>query len=174
MGAWLNFHQIFPLSKQIVLISHVMLDVCFFFFLWWMMVIITSNRIIVLFVVTDVHGRTFGIWTLLTCTLCFLCAFNLENKPLYLATFLSFIYAFGHFLTEYLIYHTMAASNLTTVGIFAGTLLSSFCLILVSILFADLYTFFGNHIFPFYFPHNYKALVIMLKGKPIYIPTCMF
>ena len=71
-------------------------------------------------VVTEVHGRTFGVWTLLTCTLCFLCAFNLENKPLYLATFLSFIYAFGHFLTEYLIYHTMAIANLTTVGIFAG------------------------------------------------------
>ncbi|CAD5179847.1 ergosterol biosynthetic protein 28-like [Musa acuminata AAA Group] len=70
---------------------------------------------------TDVHGRTFGIWTLLTCTLCFLCAFNLENRALYAATFLSFIYAFGHFLTEYLIYHTMVASNLTTVGIFAGT-----------------------------------------------------
>jgi hypothetical protein len=73
-----------------------------------------------LFVVTEVHGRTFGVWTLLTCTLCFLCAFNLENKPLYLATFLSFIYAFGHFLTEYLIYRTMAIANLTTVGIFAG------------------------------------------------------
>ncbi|KAG6473133.1 hypothetical protein ZIOFF_067040 [Zingiber officinale] len=72
-------------------------------------------------VLTDVHGRTFGVWTLLTCTLCFLCAFNLENKPLYAATFLSFIYAFGHFLTEYLFYDTMAASNLTTVGIFAGS-----------------------------------------------------
>ena len=69
---------------------------------------------------TEVHGRTFGVWTLLTCTLCFLCAFNLENKPLYLVTFLSFIYALGHFLTEYLFYHTMALSNLTTVGIFAG------------------------------------------------------
>jgi hypothetical protein len=70
--------------------------------------------------VSEVHGRTFGTWTLLTCTLCYICAFNLDNKPLYLATFLSFIYAFGHFLTEYLIYHTMAISNLTTVGIFAG------------------------------------------------------
>jgi hypothetical protein len=60
-----------------------------------------------LHVVTDVHGRTFGVWTLLTCTLCFLCALNLENRPLYMATFLSFIYALGHFLTEYLIYHTM-------------------------------------------------------------------
>ncbi|XP_031373861.1 ergosterol biosynthetic protein 28 isoform X1 [Punica granatum] len=70
---------------------------------------------------TDVHGRTFGVWTLLTCTLCFLCAFNLDNKPLYLVTFLSFIYAFGHFLTEFLIYKTMAITNMTTVGIFAGT-----------------------------------------------------
>ncbi|KAL8099442.1 ergosterol biosynthetic protein 28 [Apium graveolens] len=70
---------------------------------------------------TEVHGRTFGVWTLLTCTLCFLCAFNLENKPLYTATFLSFVYAFGHFLTEYLIYQTMAIGNLTTVSVFAGT-----------------------------------------------------
>jgi hypothetical protein len=69
--------------------------------------------------VTEVHGRTFGVWTLLTCTLCFICSFNLENKPLYLATFLSFIYAFGHFLTEYLIYHTMEIANLTTIGVFA-------------------------------------------------------
>ncbi|KAL6211844.1 hypothetical protein ACLB2K_017067 [Fragaria x ananassa] len=72
-------------------------------------------------IVTEVHGRTFGVWTLLTCTLCYLCAFNLDNKPLYLATFLSFIYALGHFLTEYLIYHTMAIANLSTVGFFAGT-----------------------------------------------------
>lgn len=74
--------------------------------------------------VTEIHGRTFGVWTLLTCTLCFLCAFNLDNKPLYLATLLSFIYAFGHFLTEYLIYQTMAIGNLTTVGIFAGSCIS--------------------------------------------------
>lgn len=77
-----------------------------------------------IFVVTEVHGRTFGVWTLLTCTLCYLCAFNLDNKPLYLATLLSFIYAFGHFLTEYLIYQTMAIANLTTVSIFAGMTVS--------------------------------------------------
>ncbi|XP_009148325.1 ergosterol biosynthetic protein 28 isoform X2 [Brassica rapa] len=70
---------------------------------------------------SEVHGRTFGVWTLLTCTLCFLCAFNPENKPLYLATFLSFIYALGHFLTEYLFYHTMTVANLSTVAFFAGT-----------------------------------------------------
>ncbi|KAG6438064.1 hypothetical protein SASPL_102998 [Salvia splendens] len=76
--------------------------------------------------VTEVHGRTFGVWTLLTCTLCYLCAFNLDNKPLYLATFLSFIYAFGHFLSEYLIYHTMVIGNLTTIGIFADHRLITF------------------------------------------------
>ncbi|MFQ6642203.1 hypothetical protein Gotur_018128 [Gossypium turneri] len=81
-----------------------------------------SILFLMIYAVTEVHGRTFGVWTLLTCTLCFVCAFNLENKPLYLVTFLSFIYAFGHFLTEYLFYQTMALSNLTTVGIFAGIL----------------------------------------------------
>ncbi|KMS99670.1 hypothetical protein BVRB_1g021760 [Beta vulgaris subsp. vulgaris] len=70
---------------------------------------------------TEVHGRTFGVWTLLTCTLCFLCAFNLDDKPIYLATFLSFVYALGHFLTEYLVYGTMTIANLSTVGFFAGT-----------------------------------------------------
>ena len=90
-----------------------------------------SNRKHRFSTVTDVHGRTFGVWTLLTCTLCFLCAFNLENKPLYIATFLSFIYAFGHFLSEYLIYQTMALTNLTTVGIFAGIWESWYVILLV-------------------------------------------
>uniref|UniRef100_A0A2C9U165 Ergosterol biosynthetic protein 28 n=1 Tax=Manihot esculenta TaxID=3983 RepID=A0A2C9U165_MANES len=119
-------------------------DAFFFSFLWWRFLILIvfqvkchndSDSLSLLFLlylsfllffacchaVTEIHGRTFGVWTLLTCTLCFLCAFNLDNKPLYLATLLSFIYAFGHFLTEYLIYQTMAIGNLTTVGIFAGT-----------------------------------------------------
>ncbi|KAK9023379.1 hypothetical protein V6N11_003599 [Hibiscus sabdariffa] len=87
-----------------------------FFDIWALRLAVFSNT-----TMSEVHGRTFGVWTLLTCTLCFLWAFNLENKPLYLVTFLSFIYAFGHFLTEYLFYNTMALSNLTTVGIFAGT-----------------------------------------------------
>ncbi|KAH6764933.1 ergosterol biosynthesis protein [Perilla frutescens var. frutescens] len=87
-----------------------------FFDIWALRLAVFSKT-----TMTEIHGRTFGVWTLLTCTLCFLCAFNLDNKPLYLATFLSFIYAFGHFLGEYLIYETMAIGNLTTVGIFADT-----------------------------------------------------
>ncbi|CAN1341204.1 Ergosterol biosynthetic protein 28 [Linum perenne] len=70
---------------------------------------------------TAVHGRTFAIWTLVTCTLCYTCAFNLDNKPLYLVTLLSFIYALVHFLMETLVYQTMSIANLTTVSFFAGT-----------------------------------------------------
>jgi hypothetical protein len=33
-----------------------------------------------------------------SCTLCFLCAFNLGSKPLYVATFLSFVYAIGYLI----------------------------------------------------------------------------
>ncbi|CAI0464221.1 unnamed protein product [Linum tenue] len=70
---------------------------------------------------TAVHGRTFAVWTLVTCTLCYTCAFNLDDKPLYLVTFLSFIYALVHFSTETLIYQSMSIANLMTVSIFAGT-----------------------------------------------------
>ncbi|XP_056862157.1 ergosterol biosynthetic protein 28 isoform X1 [Raphanus sativus] len=85
-----------------------------FFNIWALRLAVFSQT-----TMSEVHGRTFGVWTLLTCTLCFLCAFNPENKPLYLATFLSFIYALGHFLTEYLFYHTMTVANLSTVAFFA-------------------------------------------------------
>lgn len=104
---------------------------------WWLMLVGTARLSAVWFgffdiwalrlavfstsEMTEVHGRTFGVWTLLTCTLCFMCALNLENGPLYLVTLLSFFYALGHFLTEYLIYHTMAITNLAAVAFFAGT-----------------------------------------------------
>ncbi|KAH7281482.1 hypothetical protein KP509_36G050200 [Ceratopteris richardii] len=70
---------------------------------------------------TEIHGRTFGTWTLLTCTLCVLCARDLQNRSLYLATLLSFIYALGHFVTEFFIFGSMSSKNLLTVGFFAGT-----------------------------------------------------
>ncbi|KAM1121782.1 hypothetical protein ACFX2I_003444 [Malus domestica] len=107
---------------------------------WWLMVVGSLRLVSVWFgffhiwalrlaifsksprhLVSEVHGRTFGVWTLLTCTLCYLCAVNLENKALYLSTFPSFVYALGHFLSEYLTYQTMAIANLSTVSFFAGT-----------------------------------------------------
>jgi hypothetical protein len=41
-------------------------------------------------------ARTVAVWTLLSSTLCFLCAFNLSSKPVYAATFLSFVYAVSY------------------------------------------------------------------------------
>ncbi|XP_025797347.1 ergosterol biosynthetic protein 28-like isoform X1 [Panicum hallii] len=71
--------------------------------------------------VTGVHGRTFGVWTLLSSTLCFLCAFNLDSRPIYAATFMSFVYGYGHFILEYLVYRTFTAANLGTFALVAVT-----------------------------------------------------
>ncbi|XP_024356802.1 ergosterol biosynthetic protein 28 isoform X1 [Physcomitrium patens] len=68
----------------------------------------------------DVHGRTFGVWTLLTCLLCVMTAFNLDNEALYLVTFLSFVFALGYFLIECFIYQTMAVKNVASLFFFAG------------------------------------------------------
>ncbi|KAK8954571.1 Ergosterol biosynthetic protein 28 [Platanthera zijinensis] len=108
-----------PLGWWLMLVASLRLSSVWFGFfdIWALRVAVFSKT-----EMTDIHGRTFGVWTLLTCTLCFLCAFNLDSKPLYLTTFLSFIFALCHFMTEYFIYHTMAASNLATVGIIAGML----------------------------------------------------
>ncbi|TKW01473.1 hypothetical protein SEVIR_8G183200v4 [Setaria viridis] len=70
---------------------------------------------------TGVHGRTVAVWTLLSCTLCFLCAFNLGSKPVYAATFLSFVYAIGYLAVECLVYHTMSAARLSLFIFIAGT-----------------------------------------------------
>jgi len=70
---------------------------------------------------TGEHGRTVAVWTLLSCTLCFLCAFNLRSKPLYTATFLSFLYALGYLTVECLVYHTIRAARLSLFTLIAGT-----------------------------------------------------
>ncbi|KAJ1277249.1 hypothetical protein BS78_05G280500 [Paspalum vaginatum] len=69
---------------------------------------------------TSVHGRTVGVWTLLSCTLCFLCAFNLDSKPVYMATFLSF-YAIAYLGIECLVYHTIHFASLVPFIFIAGT-----------------------------------------------------
>ena len=73
------------------------------------------------FSVSSVHGRTVAVWTLLSCTLCFLCAFNLHSKPLYLATFLSFVYAIGYLSVECVVYHAISAASLVPFTFIAGS-----------------------------------------------------
>ena len=60
------------------------------------------------------------MWTSITCTLCVLLAFDIDNRSLFVATLVSFIAALFHFLTEFLIYRTMTAANLLSPGIVAG------------------------------------------------------
>jgi hypothetical protein len=72
--------------------------------------------------VTSAHGRTAAVWTLLSCTLFFLCAFNLGSKPVYAATFLSFVYALIYLSVKCLVYHTMAPARLSLFIFIAGHL----------------------------------------------------
>ncbi|CAL4918335.1 unnamed protein product [Urochloa decumbens] len=44
---------------------------------------------------------------------------GLGSRPLYAATFMSFVYGYGHFIVEYLVYNTYPAANLGTIGFLA-------------------------------------------------------
>lgn len=57
--------------------------------------------------VNPLYGRTFATWTAVTCMLCVLCAFNMKEPTLYLATIGSFVAALLHFGTELLVYKTV-------------------------------------------------------------------
>lgn len=70
--------------------------------------------------VTDVHARTFAVWTAVTCTLCVLCSADLRSRGLYAATLASFAIALVYFLAEYVIYETVAPANLASPCIVAG------------------------------------------------------
>mmetsp|Transcript_7882 Transcript_7882/g.13532 ORF Transcript_7882/g.13532 Transcript_7882/m.13532 type:complete len:144 (-) Transcript_7882:107-538(-) len=61
--------------------------------------------------VTDLYGRTFATWTVLTCSLCVICALNLSSKPIYLATLLSFVYAAVHLGTEAFVFKTCSLAS---------------------------------------------------------------
>lgn len=106
-----------PLGVWLILVGLMRLSsVWFGFFDIW------ALRLAVFPEMTDIHGRTFATWTLLTCTLCFMTAPTLQrNKPLYITTFLSFVYALAHFLIEYFIFKSMPIRGLATTGFFAGT-----------------------------------------------------
>ncbi|CAL4980222.1 unnamed protein product [Urochloa decumbens] len=71
--------------------------------------------------IPNANERTAAAWSLLSSTLCFLCAFNLDNKRLYAATFLSFVYAVGYLAVECLVYHTIRAARLPLFTFIAGT-----------------------------------------------------
>lgn len=69
--------------------------------------------------VTPLHGRTFAIWTSLTCVLCLLTAGDMGNRGLFTATFTSFAVAAVHFTTEWLNYGTMSTGGFAKPAPFA-------------------------------------------------------
>ncbi|XP_004455242.1 ergosterol biosynthetic protein 28 homolog isoform X1 [Dasypus novemcinctus] len=71
--------------------------------------------------VNGLHARTFGIWLLLSSVTRCLCAIDIHNKKLYYITIWTFILALGHFLSELLIYGTVAA----TIGVLSPLIVAS-------------------------------------------------
>jgi len=71
--------------------------------------------------VTELFGRLFGTWTLMSCTLCVLTAYEPSNKLLMFATFMSFVLALGHFAVELVVFKTATVRNCIPQAIVAGT-----------------------------------------------------
>lgn len=61
--------------------------------------------------VTDLHGRTFAVWTITTCMLCLICAKDPKVPAIYGATLFSFLVAFLHFAAELLIFKTTSPAS---------------------------------------------------------------
>eukprot|EP00878_Enallax_costatus_P003825 GHUV01004041.1.p1 GENE.GHUV01004041.1~~GHUV01004041.1.p1 ORF type:complete len:159 (+),score=27.27 GHUV01004041.1:183-659(+) len=70
--------------------------------------------------VSDLYGRLFATWTLLTCGLCLICARNPTNSAIYGATLLSFVVALLHFLTELFLFKTMSIKGAAAPMVIAG------------------------------------------------------
>lgn len=58
--------------------------------------------------VTELCGRVFAVWTLVTCGLCLICARNPCVPAIYGATLFSFVVALSFFLLELLVYQTLS------------------------------------------------------------------
>eukprot|EP00244_Chara_vulgaris_P014334 TRINITY_DN8911_c0_g1_i1.p1 TRINITY_DN8911_c0_g1~~TRINITY_DN8911_c0_g1_i1.p1 ORF type:complete len:133 (-),score=2.74 TRINITY_DN8911_c0_g1_i1:325-723(-) len=69
---------------------------------------------------SPLHGREFSAWTATTACLCVICALNLNSRPIYLATMLSFVIAEAHFLLEYLVFGTMSVHTFISPAIIAS------------------------------------------------------
>ncbi|KAL3137025.1 hypothetical protein ABBQ32_006614 [Trebouxia sp. C0010 RCD-2024] len=70
--------------------------------------------------VTELCGRVFAIWTLLTCALCCICARNPCVPSIYGATFFSFVAALCFFLLELFVYQTVSWKSALQPLIVAG------------------------------------------------------
>ncbi|KAF8738110.1 hypothetical protein AX14_011870 [Amanita brunnescens Koide BX004] len=56
--------------------------------------------------VTPLQARTFGAWTLTAAIVRAYAAYNISHKPIYDMAMLTYLIAFGHFFSEFLIFRT--------------------------------------------------------------------
>ena len=56
--------------------------------------------------VTPLQSRTMGTWTLLSSLIRIYAAYNITNPPVYEIALLSYVVAWGHFMSEWLVFGT--------------------------------------------------------------------
>ncbi|KAF2069633.1 hypothetical protein CYY_009050 [Polysphondylium violaceum] len=71
--------------------------------------------------VTRLQARLFGNWTMMSCTLCLATAYSPYNRELFFVTWMSFFYAFMHFVTETFIFKTSKVKDAIPPFIVAST-----------------------------------------------------
>jgi len=54
--------------------------------------------------VTTLSSRTFGTWTFITSVVRFYAAYNIDNPAMYKVAFATYLVAFGHFTSEWLLF----------------------------------------------------------------------
>jgi hypothetical protein len=63
---------------------------------------------------TALTGRTFAVWTAVTCLVCVITAFNLDNAPLMQLCVGTFVAALGYFALELLVYRTTTPATIAS------------------------------------------------------------
>lgn len=69
---------------------------------------------------TDLNARTFAVWTMTTCVLTLVSAFNLRERSLLLATASSFVIAAAFFFAELFVYETVTLRTIALPLFFSG------------------------------------------------------
>ena len=80
---------------------------------------------------SPLQGRTFGIWTSVSCVLCLICIKYPKEKGIVLATLMSFIFAFLYFVLEYGFFQTVALDGFIKPAIISSKF-TDFLLYLIS------------------------------------------
>lgn len=70
--------------------------------------------------VTPLGARVFAVWTSMTCVLCVMTAYNMDDRGLYLATLISFVAALVFFSIELVVYKTMTLRSIAAMVVIAG------------------------------------------------------